>query len=92
MPSLKDEPRRSPVVSPRRLSLLTVGEPAALGPVERLARDLGFDVVSRTRVDVLEEIRRVGPDAVFVDLGESEVNGIQMLRAIREVRPRAASS
>jgi len=87
MPLLKDEPRRSPLVSPRRLSLLTVGEPAELGPVERLARDLGFDVVSRTRVDVLEEIRRVGPDAVFVDLGESGVNGIQMLRAIREVAP-----
>src|SRR5512145_1059044 len=52
MPPLKDESRRGATATSRHLSLLvTGGEPAVLAAVERLARDLGFDVVSHADTD-----------------------------------------
>jgi len=91
MPPLKDESRRAAVASPRRLSLLTAGsEPAALASVERLAREIGFDVMSRANADVLGEMRLLRPDAVFVDVGQGVPNVSLLVRAVRDVDPGCA--
>jgi DNA-binding NtrC family response regulator len=91
MPPLKDESRREAVVTAQRLSLLTTGgEPAALASVERLARDLGFDVISCADPDALDEIRRVRPDAVFVEVGQGGPGVFPLLRSIRDLEPSCA--
>jgi DNA-binding NtrC family response regulator len=88
MALLKDESRRGAIATSRHLSLLaTGGDRVTLASVERLGRDLGFDVVSRPDADALEEIRRVHPDAVFVDVGQGGPNVLPLLRAIRDVEP-----
>ena len=90
MPPLKDEARREAVAVSRRLSLLTVGEAAAIAAVDRLARDIGFDVVSHDDTDVLDAIRRILPDAVFVDVVRGGPDVFPLLRAIRDVEPSCA--
>jgi len=91
MPPLKDESRRADVVTARRLSLLTAGgEPAALATVEQLAREIGFDVMPRADTDVLEDIRRVRPDAVFVDVGQGGPHVCLLVQAVRDVEPGCA--
>ena len=89
MSPLKDEAREA-VATSRRLSLLAVGEAAALAAVDRLARDIGFDVVSRADTDVLDAIRRVRPDAVFVNVVRGGPDVFPLLRAIRDVEPSCA--
>ena len=90
MPPLKDEARREAVAVSRRRSLLTVGEAAATTAVDRLARDIGFDVVSHDDTDVLDAIRRILPDAVFVDVVRGGPDVFPLLRAIRDVEPSCA--
>jgi two-component system, NtrC family, response regulator HydG len=91
MPPLKDESRRAALVTPRRFTLLAAGgEPAALATVERLAREIGFDVMPRTDTDVIEDIRRVRPDAVFVDVGQGGPNVSVLVQAVRAVDPGCA--
>ena len=91
MPPLKDEARRGAPATSRYLRLLTTGgEPAALAAVDRIARDLGFDVVSHAETDALEGIRRVCPDAVYVDVGPGGPDVFPLVRAIREVEPSCA--
>jgi DNA-binding NtrC family response regulator len=90
MPPLK-ESRRGVVATSRHLSLLmTGGEPAARDAVERLGRDLGFDVMSHADADAVEEIRRVRPDAVFVDVGRGGPDVFPLVRAIRDAEPSCA--
>ena len=90
MPPLKDVAAREAVATSRRLSLLTVGEAAALAAVERLAREIGFDVVAHDETDVLDAIRRVRPDGVFLDVGRGGLDVVPLLRAIRDVEPSCA--
>jgi two-component system response regulator HydG len=91
MPPLKDESRRGATATSRHLRLLTTGaEPEALAAVERIARNLGFDVVSHPDTDALEEIRRVCPDAVFIDVGQGGPDVFPLVRAIRDVEPSCA--
>jgi len=91
MVPLKDESRRGATAASRHLSLLTTGaEPAVQAAVERLARDLGFDLVSHADSDALDEIRRVRPDAVLVDVGQGGPDVFPLVRAIRDVEPSCA--
>jgi two-component system response regulator HydG len=64
-------------------------EPGVLGIVDRFAQDLGLKVVSRTDARAaLAELAVLKPDAVLVDLRMPEMNGLDVLRAIRDIDPR----
>jgi two-component system response regulator HydG len=63
-------------------------EPDVLTIVDQFAQRFGFRVVSRTDARVaLAELRVLKPDAVMVDLMMPEINGLDVLRAIREIDP-----
>jgi two-component system response regulator HydG len=63
-------------------------EPDVLTIVEHFAERFGFTVVSQTDARVaLAELRVIKPDAVIVDLMMPEINGLDVLRAIREIDP-----
>src|SRR3984957_12659325 len=63
-------------------------EPDVLTIVEQFAQRFGFKVVGRTDARVaLAELRVIKPDAVIVDLMMPEINGLDVLRAIREIDP-----
>ncbi|MES1255157.1 MAG: sigma-54 dependent transcriptional regulator [Acidobacteriota bacterium] len=60
-------------------------EPAVLASVDRVARSYGFAVVSRTDGrTALADLPVLKPDAVMVDLRMPDINGLEVLRAIRE--------
>jgi DNA-binding NtrC family response regulator len=64
-------------------------EPSVLATVERFARSLGFTVVSRSNAPAaLDELPVLLPDAVMVDLRMPDINGLDVLRAIRDIDPR----
>ena len=83
---------RRPGLIDKRVNLLAVvDDPEALALVERASRDHGIDVASRGGVaEALKDIRDLRPDAVVVDLQAQGTNGIELLRAIREVYPSCA--
>jgi DNA-binding NtrC family response regulator len=83
---------RRPGLIDKRVNLLAVvDDPEALALVERASRDHGMDTVSRSGVaEALKDIRELRPDAVVVDLQAQGTNGIELLRAIREVYPSCA--
>lgn len=63
-------------------------EPGVLAIVERFAHRFGFDVVSPTDAGAaLAELSVVEPDAVTVDLKMPDINGLEVIRAIREIDP-----
>jgi two-component system, NtrC family, response regulator HydG len=63
-------------------------EPAVLATVDRFAQDFGFTVVSRTNARAaLAELRGLKPDAVLVDLMMPDINGLDVLRSIRDIDP-----
>lgn len=63
-------------------------EPGVLAIVERFAHRFGFNVVSRTDARAaLAELSVVEPDAVIVDLKMPDINGLEVIRAIREIDP-----
>jgi CheY-like chemotaxis protein len=73
-------------MSARPVLLAIDDEPGMLAVVERLARNLGFVVVSRTDARAaLAELTALKPDAVLVDLRMPEINGLDVLREIRAV-------
>jgi two-component system response regulator HydG len=56
--------------------------------VEQFAQRFGFKVVSRTDARAaLAELRVLKPDAVIVDLMMPDINGLDVLRAIRDIDP-----
>ncbi len=66
-------------------------EPGILALVERFARTLQFNVVCHDGASgVLAEIDELRPDVVLVDLQMPEINGLEVLRAIRDVDPECA--
>ncbi len=68
--------------------LVVDDDPAILPVVERIARQLGFDVryhsSGREALDRLAEVR---PDVAMVDLQMPELNGIEVLKAVRAADP-----
>ena len=66
-------------------------EPGMLTLIERFARGLSFNVVCHNGAGgVLGRIEEIHPDVVVVDLQMPEINGLEVLRAIREVDPDCA--
>src|ERR1700730_4914953 len=63
-------------------------EPDVLTIVDQFAQRFGFKVVSRTDARAaLAELRVLKPDAVIVDLMLPDINGLDVLRAIRDIDP-----
>jgi two-component system response regulator HydG len=63
-------------------------EPGILVLIERFARSEGFTVVTNTRAgDAIERVSAVAPDVALVDLRMPEVDGLDVLRAIRTAQP-----
>src|SRR3984893_4290998 len=63
-------------------------EPDVLTIVDQFAERFGCTGVSQTGArDALAELRLIKPDAVIVDLMMPEINGLDVLRAIREIDP-----
>ena len=69
--------------------LLVVDDEAEVIPiVERFGRQLGFEVTAcDDSKEALARLPTVKPHAVVVDLGMPDVNGIEVLRAIRAADP-----
>jgi two-component system, NtrC family, response regulator AtoC len=66
-------------------------EPGMLALVERFARSLAFNVVCHGGGrPALAHISDVRPDVVLVDLQMPELNGLEVLRAIRILEPECA--
>jgi DNA-binding NtrC family response regulator len=66
-------------------------EPGILALVERFARSLEFNVVCHGRGHpALADIPDVRPDVALVDLRMPELNGLEVLRAIRTLEPECA--
>jgi two-component system response regulator HydG len=72
-----------------RATLLAVDdEPDVLAIVVQFAQRFGFTVVTRTDARAaLAELRGLKPDAVLVDLMMPDINGLDVLRAIRDIDP-----
>ena len=63
-------------------------ESDVLTVVEQFAQRFAFKVVSRTDARAaLAELRVLKPDAVIVDLMMPDINGLDVLRAIRAIDP-----
>jgi DNA-binding NtrC family response regulator len=63
-------------------------EPGVLALLERCATELGFNVISAgSGRGGLERIARDRPDVALVDVQMPDVNGLDVLRAIREIDP-----
>ena len=63
-------------------------EPDVLAIVVQFAQRFGFTVVTRTDARAaLAELRELKPDAVLVDLMMPDINGLDVLRAIRDIHP-----
>jgi len=79
-------------VSDDRPTLLVIDDEASmLALVERFARGLNFNVVSlpdgRRAID---QVSQLHPDVVLVDLRMPEVNGLEVMKAIRQVDARCS--
>jgi two-component system response regulator AtoC len=75
-----------PIATPTLLAI--DDEQPILQLVERFARSLGFTVVTSTDSrTTLNNLHVIKPDAVMVDLRMPEVNGLAVLRAIRDIDP-----
>jgi DNA-binding NtrC family response regulator len=79
-------------VSETRPTLLAIDdEPGMLALVERFARGLRFNVVCHSGGrGALAHLSQLHPDVVLVDLQMPEVNGLDVLKAIREIDPACA--
>jgi DNA-binding NtrC family response regulator len=79
------------MTSQHPLLLLVDDDQLVLDVVARFARRAGFDVVTCANGrQALEELRRQPADLAMVDLRMPDVNGLDVLRAIRETVPGCA--
>jgi two-component system response regulator HydG len=68
--------------------LVVDDEPVVFATIDRFAQGFGFKVVGRTDGRAaLAELSVLKPDAVMVDLRMPDINGLEVLRAIREIDP-----
>lgn len=75
-------------MTPDATLLVIDDEPLVSATVERFARSFGFNVVGRTDARAaLAELPTLKPTAVMVDLRMPEINGLEVLRAIRDIDP-----
>jgi DNA-binding NtrC family response regulator len=78
----------APDVRPAATLLAIDDEPAVLAIVDRFAHDLGFEVVTRTDArGALAELPALKPDAVILDVRMPDIDGLDVLRAIRDLDP-----
>jgi two-component system, NtrC family, response regulator HydG len=72
-----------------RATLLAIDdEPDVLTIVVQFAKRFGFTVMTRTDARAaLAELPELKPDAVLVDLMMPDINGLDVLRAIRDIEP-----
>ena len=71
-------------MSERPLLLVADDEPAVLNVIERFAKREGFDVVACPGGQVaLDGLRGARPDLLLVDVRMPDVNGLEVLKAIR---------
>jgi DNA-binding NtrC family response regulator len=76
------------MTSQHPLLLLVDDDERVLGVVARFARRAGYDVVTCAGgQQALEQLRRQPADLAMVDLRMPDVNGLDVLRAIRETVP-----
>jgi two-component system response regulator HydG len=70
-----------------KATLLAIDDEAGvLATVERFGQQCGFKVVSRTDARAaLAELSELKPDAVLVDLRMPDLNGLEVIRAIRDI-------
>ena len=63
-------------------------EPGTLALIDQFARRYGFEVISRTNAsEALAQLPALKPDAVIVDLKMPAIDGLGVLRAVREMDP-----
>jgi two-component system, NtrC family, response regulator HydG len=75
-------------VNPDATLLVIDDEPVVFATVERFAPGFGFTVVGRANARAaLAELPVLRPDAVMVDLRMPEINGLDILRAVRDIDP-----
>jgi DNA-binding NtrC family response regulator len=79
-------------MSENRPTLLAIDdEPGMLALVDRFVTGLNFKVVCHTEGRLaLAEVADLHPDVVIVDLQMPELNGLEVLRGIREIDPACA--
>ena len=80
------------MIAERPLLLVVDDETAVLTLIRRVGESQGFEVVTCTggrRALQLAEERR--PDLIMVDLRMPEVNGLEIVRALRDADPKARS-
>ncbi len=76
----------------RPLLLVVDDELPVLRVVERLAAKAGFDVVScASGSEAMRALMRKPADLAMVDLRMPDVNGLELLRQIRDGRPKLRS-
>ena len=79
------------MIEPRPTLLVIDDEPGMLALVERFARDTDFNVICHHGGrGALDQIPQVHPDVVLVDLQMPELTGLDVLRAIRRLKPECA--
>ena len=75
-------------MTPQPTLLVIDDEPSVLALVDRFARDFRVTVISRSDAGAaLAELPVLKPDAVMVDLRMPHIDGLNMLRAIRDIDP-----
>jgi two-component system response regulator HydG len=81
-------PESMPMKVARPVLLVVDDEPQVLRVVERMASKAGYDVVTcGGGVDAMRELMRRPADLAMVDLRMPDVNGLDLLRQIRETVP-----
>src|SRR5688572_27783457 len=74
--------------TPKPVLLLVDDNPGVIRLVERFVQDQGFEVVSRAGgFPILTELPDLKPDVALVDLRMPDVDGLDVIRAIRDAHP-----
>jgi two-component system, NtrC family, response regulator HydG len=72
----------------RPVLLVVDDEPGIIAMIERFAKGRGFDVIARDGGRrLLDELPSLNPNVALVDLRMPEVDGLELLKAIREADP-----
>jgi DNA-binding NtrC family response regulator len=81
---VNSDPTKSPTL------LVVDDDPAVLALVDRLATDMGFDVLRESDGrTALETLHSIHPDGAIVDVGLSDIDGLSLLREIKAADPQS---